>query len=156
MACQADEASVQGVCVQVPSNCAAVDALGLCARCLLPAQYRLLHGQCLLSESCAPNQYSADSGLCVNVTPGCTTFNPSSGVCLTCANGSPAQQGLCCPAGQSVLAGRCLNAATYASAVASSQGSARPTCIAFHPALGTCLACNANFQVDPTTGSSCI
>ena len=36
------------------------------------------------------------NGQCVFVTPNCKFWNPTSGQCLDCNNGQPANMGLCC------------------------------------------------------------
>jgi hypothetical protein len=64
--------------------------------------------------------------------------------------------GVCCPENQFELSGQCVDANTYNNARRSAENTLTPTCIAFHPSLGTCLACNGNFQVNPATGTTCI
>lgn len=152
--CQSDEISIQGICVQKPANCDKVDNLGLCSRCM-GLNYRIINGQCVLEVTCAANQYLSGNNECVDVAPGCSAFNPSTGTCFTCSNGAPANNGLCCPDGFTVLGGECVSPVQYQSIISSAESSDVPTCIATHPSLGTCLQCNGNFQVDLSTGTTC-
>ena len=153
--CQSDEVSIEGICVQIPQNCLRVDNVGLCIVCK-SSDYGIVNGQCVFKKTCGANQYLGDNGQCVEVAPGCSSFNPTTGSCLVCANGSPANNGLCCPDGYAVLSGQCVDPNTYQSIKSAADTSSVPTCVAYHPSLGTCLACNGNFQVGPTTGNTCI
>ncbi len=138
------------MCVQKPKNCRSIDSLGLCTACT-NSQYRIINGLCVYHKSCEKGQYLGDTGQCISLPPGCNDANPTTGVCLTCSNGEPAINGVCCPAGQVVLNGRCLSPDTYKSIIESAQASSVPTCIAYHPTMFYCMGCNGNFEVDPIT-----
>jgi len=137
--------------VQKPANCVIIDNLGLCTACN-GTQFQLQNGQCVLIQTCISGQYLSSTGVCVNLPSGCSSgsFNPSTGVCLTCNNGNPAINGLCCLPGQLAVGSQCIDPANYSNIINSGQNSLTPSCITWHPSLGTCLQCNGNFSVDPT------
>jgi len=144
--CPGDSVSIQGYCVQKPANCRLVDDLGLCTTCN-GNQYQLQNGQCIEKRICGSGQYINAGGACVNAPAGCSNgrFNPTTGVCLTCNDGSQAIGGLCCTGAFFAYQGQCITAAQYQSIISSASTANQPTCIAFHPSLGICMQCNANY-----------
>ena len=81
--CGAGQWSVNGECLAFPDNCLTVDGVGLCTLCVND-NYRLQQGQCVFFKSCQPQQFLNSAGQCVDVSTSCATFNPSSGLCVTC------------------------------------------------------------------------
>ena len=137
--CGPDEVSIQGLCVQRPANCAQVDNLGLCSKCI-GDQYQLQHGQCVFMQKCPPGQFLVNSQ-CVLVTANCQHFNPTSGQCLTCNDGRPATQGLCCLPHEFVMNGACTTD-KFSFLQQQLLPISRPECLLFHPTLKHCLQCN--------------
>ena len=151
--CEDDEVSVRGICHQLPSNCAEVDPKGLCQSC--KKDYKNNFGICVKMKTCPGNQDKSASGVCVDVTPGGKSFNPTTGVCITCIDESPATNGLCFTKGQHAYNGQCISAATYKKIRESVDGALVPTCIAFHPTMGYCIYCNGNFNISPMNPIRC-
>lgn len=153
--CRGDEMSVQGYCLQKPANCLIVDNLGLCASCN-GTQFQLQNGQCVLIITCPAGQYLSN-GVCINAPATCSngSFNPATGVCLTCNDGTSAVNGLCCSANQVAYGGQCIESSAYSNIVNSASNTEVPTCIAWHPSLGSCLECNGNYTPDPISPEGC-
>jgi len=141
--------------MQKPANCLALNSFGMCSQCF-SADYKLQDGQCVLIRTCGNNQYQTSTGVCVDVVSGCSFYNPTSGVCLRCSNGSEAINGLCCSAGQHAYEGSCIEGLTYRSIVLGSDQSQTPTCLSYHPTMGYCLACNGNFVPSTINPQICI
>ena len=94
--------------------------------------------------------------MCIDGPAGCSSFNPTSGICLTCSDGTDAVNGICCPSGQNAFKGQCIDAATYRSVRDSAESSDVPTCIKYHPTMGFCIQCNQNFTPSPTSTQTCV
>ena len=109
--CEADEVNIQEYCQQVPPNCAEVDKNGFCSVC--KGNYDNVFGMCVMKKTCPDYQYKTSTGVCVDITPGCGYFNPTTGQCLKCKDGSDAKNGLCCPSNYYVFGGRCLDAISW-------------------------------------------
>lgn len=155
--CEADEIVIQGICHQRPSNCLVVDSIGLCQTC--QPNYRNIYGQCIFTVTCAANQYQTSSGVCVDVSANCATFNPSTGQCITCIDGSNADQGLCCGTGTYAFNGNCIDDITFRGIRQTADGSSSPSCIAYHPTLRYCIECSGTpgqFIVNPFNNRECI
>ena len=152
--CEVDEVSVLGYCHQLPPNCDKVDNRGLCSSC--KTNYKNVFGLCIKVETCPSNQYMSSSGVCVDVTPGCAAFNPTTGVCLTCSDGTPATNGLCCASGQNAFKGQCISSVSYRQIKEAADQAVVPTCVGYHPTMGHCIECNGNFQVSPVNPTRCI
>ena len=140
--------------MQKPSDCDQVDNYGICSKC--NNNYTLTFGQCVKVDKCANNQYKNNYGTCIDVAPGCSLYNPSSGVCLVCSDGKDAVHGLCCPAGTHALGNRCISDVTFLNSRTNSEQSSSPTCLGYHPTKGECLECNGNFKPNPINMKECI
>ena len=140
--------------MQKPSNCADIDMNGLCIKC--NTGFQIVFGLCASVTSCVGNQYLSASGVCVDVTPGCQFWNPSTGICLTCNGGAPANNGLCCATGQNAFKGQCISSTAWRDIKLASEQATVPTCQAFHPTIGHCIECNGNFKVNPVNPIECI
>lgn len=144
---------VQGICKQKPANCLSADPIGLCTQCI-SSDYKITQGLCVLISKCKPSQYLLN-GQCVDAPANCLVFNPSSGVCLTCLDGTSANKGLCCPIGQTVYGGQCVTLASAVALLTAAQSSTTPICVAFHPTTGYCLQCNGQYKVNVQTMTTC-
>ena len=93
----------------------------------------------------------------MNVAASCAAgrFNPSTGVCLSCNDGSAAVGGVCCAAGQVVWGGECISLQGYSSMLVSVGQLDVPVCVSYHPTLGICMECNGDYRVDRMT-NGCI
>ena len=151
--CRSDEVNVQGYCILKQQNCLNTDALGLCVQCV-SSDYSIIQGQCVFIQKCKSTQYLLN-GQCIDTPANCLVFNPSSGVCLTCLDGTSANAGLCCPSGQTVYGGQCVALATAGTLLLSTQNSQIPTCLIYHPTTLYCLQCNGKFTVDTSTMKTC-
>jgi hypothetical protein len=141
--CQADEVSVQGLCVQMPPNCIELDSIGLCVKCA--GEFVVDQGQCFLKQKeCPPGTY-LDGGRCLAVVAGCTLNNPTTGQCLKCQNSQPAVEGLCCQPTEFAHNGQCLDKqwqSFYLLQQYQASNDNNPQCLAFHPTLKHCMMCN--------------
>ena len=155
--CQADEIRIQGICHQRPNNCLTIDNVGLCQTC--QPNYRNIYGQCHFFTTCGAKQYQTNSGVCVDVSPNCATFNPSNGICLTCVDGRNAVQGICCGTGSHAFNGNCIDDNTFRTIRETADASSTPTCIGYHPTLKYCVECSGRpgqFIVNPFNNMECI
>lgn len=150
--CASNQWSVNGDCLGIPDNCLKVDDLGLCVVCVT-TDYRLQQGQCVYFKSCKGQQYLNSAGQCVDVSPNCATWNPSNGQCITCktADTQP-YRGVCCPVGQVISGGICVDANILQKSYQLATGS---SCLVPHPALNHCLKCAQNFAPDYTIPFGC-
>lgn len=150
--CGTNQWSVNGDCLGIPDNCLKVNDLGLCVLCV-NTDYRLQQGQCVYFKSCKGQQYLNSAGQCVDVSPNCATWNPTNGQCITCkiADTHPTR-GVCCPAGQVISGGICVDANILQKSYQSATGS---SCLVPHPALNHCLKCAQNFTPDYTVPFGC-
>ena len=123
--------------MQMPPHCSKVDGAGLCSQC--DTNYTNIFGLCVKVATCTGQQYMNSNGACVDVNPNCKTWNPSTGVCLTCNDGSPATNGLCCSTGQNAFRGQCISSVAWRDQKQAADQASVPTCVAFHPTTAECL-----------------
>ena len=135
--------NIKGYCYQLPKHCLELNDYGLCSKCEEGCE--ILNGVCYRRKTCAENQYLHQNRICVDVTPGCKKFNPSSGHCFECNDGSVPINKLCCPAGTHAFGNKCINSIAYRDLILNSETSNSPTCTGYHPTMGYCIACNGNF-----------
>ena len=152
--CAADEVSIQGYCQQIPPNCAEVDQKGFCSSC--KKNYDIVFGMCIMKKKCTDYQYKTSNGVCVDITPGCGYFNPTTGQCLRCKDGSDAKNGLCCPSNYYVFGERCVDAITWRNIRQGAEVNKAPVCMGYHPTLGHCIECNGDYKPNPINPKTCI
>ena len=138
----------------MPANCLKVDSIGLCIQCIRDS-YQIIQGQCVFIQKCSSSQFQLN-GQCIDAPANCSIFNPNSGVCLTCIDGSSANGGLCCLNSEVAFNGKCVTQSTAATLLSSAKISVIPICLIYHPTTGYCLQCNDNYSVDPKTMKTCI
>ena len=124
--------STNGLCINYPTDCMAVDGLGWCTNC--DPGFDRVQGQCVKTITCGSGFYKNDNNECVQVDPTCGRFNPSSGKCVTCKNGNHPNYGVCCPTGEiySLASRGCVSLAAATNALNSATGSG---CAAPHPRI---------------------
>lgn len=138
------EKSINGLCLSLPAACIRADDLGLCVECN-HTNYRLIFGQCVIKPNCTSHQYLNQNNVCVDVSGTCDLFNPTTGSCISCINGTTLNSGSCCPKDDSSSNPQCSN---------QPSPSFPSSCLILHPSLGICLQCRPGYlsaYSSPTT-----
>lgn len=106
-----------GTCYNVSSTCGSFDPFtGDCYNCSDPNNFRLESGKCIqVNVTCGPQQWKSNN-TCFNASSTCSTFDPSTGNCLSCisnlyqlnSNGSCTLIVVNCPQGQYAVGLSCV------------------------------------------------
>jgi len=87
-----------GVCSPVDSNCDQFEITnGTCYLCYSNTYLDPVSTVCMFNQTCNPaTQYKARDGTCVTGNVNCTSFDQSTGACLSCQAGFDLNNQTCC------------------------------------------------------------